>query len=71
MANKVNNLLGFNPINIEMPLLFQLQAFNYAILFFGLLFNIVITLFIVISILLIYSLLSVSVDAKAFTIGVN
>jgi hypothetical protein len=70
-ANKVNDALGFYPIDIDMPILAMLQGFNFAILFLALIFRIVVALFISISILLIYSLLSVSVEAKSFDIGVS
>ena len=67
----INDQLGFYPISIDMPLLIQLQAFNFAILFLGLIFRIVITLFIAISILLIYSLLQVNVESRTYEIGVK
>ena len=41
-----------------------------AILFLGLIFDIIILLFIVLSILLIYSLLMISVETKTFEFGV-
>lgn len=49
----------------------QIKLYNYAMLFLSLLFRIVITMFICISVLLIYSLLSVSVEQKSFEIGVE
>jgi hypothetical protein len=61
-VNTVQDKLGFYPVEIEMPILIYLQAYNYAILFLALLFRIVITMFMCISVLLVYSLLSVSVE---------
>lgn len=43
---------------------------NFAIVFIGLVFNILIILFVVISVLLIYSLLMITTETKAFDIGV-
>lgn len=40
-------------------------------MFLGLIFDIIILLFIIISILLIYSLLMISVETKSFEIGVQ
>ena len=61
-ANEISSKLGYFPVEISMPILGELQAYNFAVLFLGLLFKIVISLFIAIIVLLIYSLLSVSVD---------
>ena len=44
--------------------------YNFGLLFLGLVFNIVIILFVVISILLIYSLLMITTETKTFDIGV-
>ena len=44
--------------------------YNYAILFIGLVFGIVVILFVIISILLIYSLLMITTQTKTFDIGV-
>jgi ABC-type antimicrobial peptide transport system permease subunit len=53
-----------------MDLLDYLSTLNYAILFMELIFDIIIILFVVISVLLIYSLLIVSIESKSFEIGV-
>ena len=47
-----------------------MEISNVAILFIGLVFNILIILFIVISVLLIYSLLMITTETKTFDIGV-
>ena len=47
-----------------------MQVFSNAILFFGLIFDIIVLLFVVLSILLIYSLLMISVETKTFEFGV-
>lgn len=62
--------LGYYPINIQLDVLDALKIYSYAVLFMGLIFDIIILLFVVISILLIYSLLMISVETKTFEIGV-
>ena len=53
-----------------MELLEKMEDYSTAILFLGLIFDIIILLFIIVSILLIYSLLMISVETKTFEIGV-
>jgi ABC-type antimicrobial peptide transport system permease subunit len=48
-----------------------LQKFNLAILFMGLLFSMILALFVVISVILIYGLLLVNVQQKSFEIGIK
>lgn len=47
-----------------------MENYSTAVIFLGLIFDIIILLFIIISILLIYSLLMISVETKTFEIGV-
>lgn len=47
-----------------------MQQFSQAILFLGLIFDIIILLFVILSVLLIYSLLMISVETKTFEFGV-
>lgn len=53
-----------------MPVLRQMQVLSNAILILGLIFDIIILLFIILSVLLIYSLLMISVETKTFEFGV-
>lgn len=69
-ANKIIDGLGFYPVKIDMPVLGQMQTFSQAILMLGLIFDIIILLFIILSVLLIYSLLMISVEGKTFEFGV-
>lgn len=62
--------LGFYPVNIDLPVLESMQFFSNAILMLGLIFDIIIVLFIILSVLLIYSLLLISVESKTFEFGV-
>ena len=47
-----------------------MSLYNVAILFIGLVFNVLIILFVVISVLLIYSLLMITTETKTFDFGV-
>ena len=47
-----------------------MQIYNFALLFIGLIFSIVMILFIIISCLLIYSLLMITTETKTFDTGV-
>ena len=47
-----------------------MQTYGYAILFIGLIFDVLLLIFIIVSCLLIYSLLLISVETKTFEIGV-
>ena len=55
---------------MQMDLLEMMQEFSQAILFLGLIFDIIILLFIILSVLLIYSLLLISVESKTFEFGI-
>jgi|LauGreDrversion4_2_1035121.scaffolds.fasta_scaffold56456_2 ABC-type antimicrobial peptide transport system permease subunit len=47
-----------------------MKTFAAAVLFMGLIFDIIILLFVIIAVLLIYSLLMISVETKTFEMGV-
>ena len=47
-----------------------LLPYDYAVMFIGLIFDILLIIFVVVAILLIYSLLLISVETKTFEIGV-
>lgn len=53
-----------------MDVLNEMKDLSTGVLFLGLVFDIIILLFVVISILLIYSLLMISVESKSFEMGV-
>lgn len=55
---------------MELDLLSSMETFSQAILFLGLIFDIIILLFVILSVLLIYSLLLISVESKTFEFGV-
>ena len=69
-TTKLVDDLGYYPIDLQLSILDALKNYSYAVLFMGLIFDIIILLFIVISILLIYSLLMISVETKTLEIGI-
>ena len=69
-ANEIIEALGFFPVMRPLGVLKQTPIFSSAILFLGLIFDIIVLLFVILSILLIYSLLMVSVETKTFEFGV-
>ena len=69
-ANEVIESLGFFPVGMKMEVLERMQTYSNAILMLGLIFDIIILLFIILSVLLIYSLLMINVESKTFEFGV-
>lgn len=69
-ANEIIDQLGFFPLRIDLDVLSQMETYGTAILFLGLIFDIIILLFTTLSILLFYSLLMISVETKTFEFGV-
>jgi hypothetical protein len=69
-VTEIVNSLGFYPIQSQLDLLDVMKQYEMAVLFLGLIFSIVIILFVIISCLLIYSLLMISVETKRFESGV-
>lgn len=61
---------GFYAFEAEVTVLEEMQRYNMALLFFNLIFNIVILIFIAISVLLIYSLLMIGVETKTLETGI-
>lgn len=70
LTNELSTALGFYFPRASMSLLKTMKLTSAASLILGLLFGIIIILFVVISILLIYSLLMISVETKTFENGV-
>ena len=62
--------LGMFHVATDLSLLFSLLSYSNAVMFIGLIFNVLLFIFIVVSCLLIYSLLLISVETKTFEIGV-
>ena len=51
-------------------LLNRLEPYSYAVMFIGLIFDVLLIIFVVVAILLVYSLLLISVETKSFEFGV-
>jgi len=62
--------LGFFNFQKDTELLSGVETFSYAVLFIGLVFDILLVVFVLVACLLIYSLLQISVDTKTFEFGV-
>ena len=69
-SSKIVDALGFYPVVTYLDLLNKMQTYSMAVLFVGLIFDILLILFVIVSVILIYSLLLISVETKTFDIGV-
>lgn len=63
-------MLGTFAFKMDLPVLEELSPLKFPALFLGITLNVVILVLFVLSVLLIYSLLMVSVDTKTFEMGV-
>jgi len=69
-SNAIVKALGLYSVKADMELLKEMQGYQYQVMFIGLIFDVIIILFVIFSILLIYSLLLISVETKALDIGI-
>ncbi|PRP86887.1 hypothetical protein PROFUN_03635 [Planoprotostelium fungivorum] len=63
--------IGFNVVDMSTPILPKLFAFRFLAIFLGLIFNVIITVLLFICIILIYSLLSTTLEARSFETAVH
>ena len=56
--------LGYYPVSVQNELLQAVKSYSFGTLFLGLIFDVVLVLFVIVSILLIYSLLMITVEEK-------
>eukprot|EP01117_Protostelium_nocturnum_P017885 TRINITY_DN7363_c0_g1_i2.p2 TRINITY_DN7363_c0_g1~~TRINITY_DN7363_c0_g1_i2.p2 ORF type:complete len:418 (+),score=120.17 TRINITY_DN7363_c0_g1_i2:82-1254(+) len=63
--------LGFSELETTTPLIPYLFAFRFLVIFLGLIFNIVIAVLLFISVILIYSLLSTTMESRTFETAVH
>jgi len=68
--NFVEQSLGYFPVNIEAFIMQDFKLAHLSVTFLQLIFNLVMLLLFMISVLLIYSLLMLSVESKSFELGV-
>lgn len=64
------NDLGVYPIDIDWPVLSELSDLKYASMFLGIVLNLIIFVLFVLSSMLLYNLLLVSVETKTYELGV-
>ena len=70
VVNTITEQVGFYPIRGSTALVYEMSIYNFGLLFIGLVFDIVLILFVIISVLLIYSLLMITTETKTFDTGV-
>lgn len=63
--------LGFYPIRVTNCLIDEVAEYSRYVMFVGIIFDLVVALLVIISVLLIYSLLVINVETKTFHIGVQ
>ena len=66
----VEDFLGYYPIQVTSGILDRIQTLEMGILIVTLIFNLIKSLLVLISVLIIYSLLMVSIESKNFEIAV-
>jgi hypothetical protein len=69
-ASELVYLVGANQVDVRVPVLEELFNIRFASSFLGLVLNMVILLLVGISIMLIYSLFVISVEARTFELGI-
>lgn len=62
--------LGFYPVRVINALIDEVAEFSRYVMFVGIIFDLVVALLVIISVMLIYSLLVINVETKTFHIGV-
>ena len=70
VMNEIIAALGDYPVIAQNNLLLEMSYFSAGILFLGLVFNILLIMFVMIAVLLIYSLLMITTETKTFDTGV-
>ena len=69
MSGIIDKLGTYVPTGVY-DVLETMQLFSYGILMIGLIFDIMLIMFVMVSVLLIYSLLMINIETKTFDIGV-
>ena len=64
--NKMDEALGFFNLSSYVDLLAKLETYDDTLVFLGLIFNILLLIFVAIAVLLVHSLLMISVETKSF-----
>ena len=66
----MDEALGFFNVKSFPDLLDEMELYNYAVMFIGLIFDILLIIFVIVAILLVFSLLMITVETKSFEFGV-
>lgn len=70
MSN-IEEKLGFYSIRVDLGLIDEVGEYSRYVMFVGIIFDLVVALLVIISVLLIYSLLVINIETKTFHIGVQ
>ena len=70
IASDIAEELGVFPFIMTLPVLKELAPLKYASMFLGIILNMIIFILLLLSIVLLYSLLLVSVETKTFELGI-
>ena len=70
-ASSVMYYASFPQLSISMPILTSLYGFRFFSLFLGLILSIILTILFILSTMLIYSLLMISIETRTFELGVH
>lgn len=70
-SSELTYKIGFISIESDMPILNSLTDYQYLSLFFNLLLDLVISILVFLSVMLIYSLLTVSVETRTYELGIR
>jgi ABC-type antimicrobial peptide transport system permease subunit len=63
--------LGFYPVRVVNSVIDEVGEFSRYVMFIGIIFDLVVVLLVILSVMLIYSLLVINVETKTFHIGVQ
>lgn len=70
LASNIARDLGIYPIEMELPVLSELYTLRFGAMFLGITLNMIIFVLFVLSVMLLYNLLLVSIETKTFELGV-
>lgn len=69
--SEIEEKLGFYPVRVTNGLIDEVGEYSRYVMFVGIIFDLVVALLVIISVLLIYSLLVINIETKTFHIGVQ
>ncbi len=69
--SEIEEKLGFYSIRVDLGLIDEVGEYSRYVMFVGIIFDLVVALLVIISVLLIYSLLVINIETKTFHIGVQ